>query len=825
MDIAGMKTDCGNYIIDSIVDVGPTFLDSDIKKELTESDLYIPINIYNEMEATKMQLNGTVQNSCGALEIKKEVKSKTSCVNSNMMMMETRLKTRSRSSIVESDEVAVQSVSRNTLRSGRTRNGRFRFDDSVERPYMCSGCNKTYLTSQNLTQHKKRSCSGRKGYTCHQCNRSFFTVSSLTLHSKVHWDPQIQFESAEASCMGLKKTGLLQVKKLGDNKEEKYMCDVCGKMFAIKYALTLHKMIHMSEMHVTTSEVDTNTNLQNGTGDRQGNQSCLMSDEFETNRLVIDEGNGKLLMTNGLDQKSPVANGLENTSLRTTGLSPVEKQMAKSSILDAADRVDCSETSGSFSCSLCDLSFVSKTAFDNHQVTHKHSKIRQLLQEPATDIERDEKGTFYYTLLADKTRMTKTYTSVSDPNAVVEATANGDRFDEKCVYICQLCKMGFHVYSMYLKHMQKHTMENLFLCGVCGKGFQTVGTLSVHMKIHTDGYQSFKCTICDLELSTLSKLTHHKATTHMHRVYECDICGKGFFRSWHLKEHRANHTENEAKECDVCGTTFPEIGSLRKHMWSHLKEAKMGVKGPVSTSKGVRILQERAGEQAFPCDQCPKVYHSRNRLVLHKRTHTREKLSKCDLCDKEFFSPSELNRHQRTHTGEKPFQCGECGKSFALATTLKDHIRSHTGEKPFKCFMCNKSYSSSSILGRHKLTHIGKRNFKCNLCDKSFLYNASLHVHRRTHSGEKPYTCEVCNKSFTMLCHYRVHTRIHTGERPYQCPYCDKDFNNYGSHYKHIRKHPEFKDNLAVDNIDALSNVISMMESDQLETEQIEEIS
>ena len=64
----------------------------------------------------------------------------------------------------------------------------------------------------------------------------------------------------------------------------------------------------------------------------------------------------------------------------------------------------------------------------------------------------------------------------------------------------------------------------------------------------------------------------------------------------------------------------------------------------------------------------------------------------------------------------------------------------------------------------------------------------------------------------------------YSGERPYQCLYCDKDFNNYGSHYKHIRKHPEFRENLAVDNIDALSNVISMMETDQVVTEQIEEI-
>ncbi|XP_060899739.1 uncharacterized protein LOC132978554 [Labrus mixtus] len=134
---------------------------------------------------------------------------------------------------------------------------------------------------------------------------------------------------------------------------------------------------------------------------------------------------------------------------------------------------------------------------------------------------------------------------------------------------------------------------------------------------------------------------------------------------------------------------------LRRDRWRHLDAASR-----VSSNSG----EDSAGK-TFVCNYCGKTLACLKNLKTHMRVHTGEKPYVCMLCGKRFSDPSNLKRHQRVHTGEKRYNCVHCGKRFAQSGSLKVHMSVHTDCKQFRCSHCGKTFISSSHLRRHVTTH------------------------------------------------------------------------------------------------------------------------
>lgn len=113
----------------------------------------------------------------------------------------------------------------------------------------------------------------------------------------------------------------------------------------------------------------------------------------------------------------------------------------------------------------------------------------------------------------------------------------------------------------------------------------------------------------------------------------------------------------------------------------------------------------------------------------------------CPRSDRGFNARYKMLVHIRTHTKEKPHHCPECYKSFSRAENLKIHIRSHSGEKPYVCPVegCSKAYSNSSDRFKHSRTHSMRKPYFCKVqgCTKRYTDPSSLRKHVKTYKHKQ----------------------------------------------------------------------------------------
>ena len=122
--------------------------------------------------------------------------------------------------------------------------------------------------------------------------------------------------------------------------------------------------------------------------------------------------------------------------------------------------------------------------------------------------------------------------------------------DKKKSYQCPNCDPLFSRKSDLNRHIRKVHEENKpFSCTTCGARFMRCCNLKMHIKTVHERKMPFICSKCR------GKLNYHVSTVHEdQKLKKCDICEKSIlnFRKW--KEIKAIKTVHERKMPFICST-------------------------------------------------------------------------------------------------------------------------------------------------------------------------------------------------------------------------------------------------------------------------------
>ncbi|KAL3880434.1 hypothetical protein ACJMK2_032672 [Sinanodonta woodiana] len=244
----------------------------------------------------------------------------------------------------------------------------------------------------------------------------------------------------------------------------------------------------------------------------------------------------------------------------------------------------------------------------------------------------------------------------------------------------------------------KESRQTKRVCQYCGESVSSMSDLVSHVeKTHT--CITYKCTLCQIEITDRAKLEEH-FISHKGEVYdETTIVNPGTM-----------DTEKPVYICNKCDKTFANKAKLRTHkIYIHY----------------------------FTCEKCGKTLSTQSSWKTHvDNNHTPYK---CATCKKTCLGKSALYSHEsRDHA---LYECKACKQKFKKVEMYKLHMLLHVDENARKLSSSSKvvektenSLKAQVPLSPQKAVFSQKDSFQCTQCAKVFRYQSSLQMHERIHS-------------------------------------------------------------------------------------------
>lgn len=231
-------------------------------------------------------------------------------------------------------------------------------------------------------------------------------------------------------------------------------------------------------------------------------------------------------------------------------------------------------------------------------------------------------------------------------------------------HACHLCPKRYNKQSSLKEHLIRHSGIKNFVCPVCGIKKFTQPELKFHMNKHTKE-KVWKCDICDREFCSKLSYARHKAVIHEGiKKFKCTYCDRVYALDYQRRNHERFHRNERPFVCQICGKSYTLNGHLKTHLEWHTRPKK-------------------EPKRKHSCEFCGAGAKSMNDLINHAKAMHGGMRYQCSYCEKDFSSFVARNDHESIHTGENLKHCDLCPRVYHSKCALSIHKRrNHKDHKP-----------------------------------------------------------------------------------------------------------------------------------------------